>query len=202
MAILGLTAEAERQAADELWRQLCAGMDDDEIRAEMGLDHGSYRALRTLAVERATDTLRQQPQELVFADYLVCQMRCIRELSDMIRAWSSRDEDGRAKVNQPAAYVSAVRAKSEIVDRILATGKELGMVRVAEDGTLVPGLNLRDMSNTEIRTQIVRELRSLDRLSKKYGDADVGEADPGALYRDAPASAAFGGAVATTAKKA
>jgi hypothetical protein len=185
MGVLGLTAEEERQAADALWSKLLAGVTEEDIQAEMGLASADYAALRAVAFERAGETLRAKPPEIHFLDYLLNQTRNLRDLSDMVAAWRVRDEEGRARVVQPAAFVSAVKVKAEILDKIIQWGRELGLIQTSQSGGVVPGVNVKDLSSKELRGLVARELAQLDRIVARFGEADLADVQPGPLYQEA-----------------
>lgn len=189
--MLGLTAEQQRTAADYVWRSLLEGRADQEIRAEIGLSEDDYEALRNLALDRASEIVKGRPAELQFLDYMIKQERCIRELNDAVKALlvTSHEENGATvtKINQAAAYVSAVRTKSEIHDRVVQWGKELGLLKVESSGSIVPGVNVKDLSSEQLRSLIVREARNLDKLCNRFGEADISKVDPGNLYQEASA---------------
>jgi hypothetical protein len=184
--MLGLTAEQQREAADFVWRELLSGRPEEEIRGDLGLNEEEYAGLRNLALDRAAEQVKGRPAELQFLDYMINQGRCVRELNEMVQALktTTTDEDGHTltKVNQAAAYVSAVRTKSEIFDRVVQWGKELGLLKVETGSSLIPGVNVKDLSSDELRSLIVREARNMDKLVNHFGEADIAEVNPGNLY--------------------
>ena len=182
MSVLGLSREEAKLAAELIWDRLKRGHEDEEIMADIGLDEVSYNELRNMAVMVAADEYRGRNVEETFVEYLVAQRQCLTDLSKLSTALMGTDKDGNTKVVQAAAYVSAVRARSEIHDKVLKFGQDLGMVKANADGSIAPGLNVGELSSKELKALVTREVAQLDKLTAMFGDGNIKDVELGDLY--------------------
>lgn len=93
-----------------------------------------------------------------YAWYALNQRGCISELQQFID--KQKGASGRAN---GTALVSAIKAKSDIFDRILATGQKLGVIHKAVDKISVIS-ELDDKSDEELVKMLEEEIASLQGL--------------------------------------
>jgi hypothetical protein len=89
----------------------------------------------------------------------------LADLEELMRKWR--------KVPRAAPYiVGAVRARSEILDRVLDRGQEMGIVvRVPRRRELlVAGAGVGQLSTHQLRGVVVEQLEALQRLAARIGD--------------------------------
>jgi len=185
MSVLGLTKEEAKLAAELIWDRLKRGHDDESIMADIGLDETSYNELRSMAVMVAADEFRGRSAEETFIEYLIAQRRCMTDLATLAQALTSEDKEGNTKVTQASAFVSAIRARSEIHDKVLKFGQDLGIVKAGADGSIVPGVNVNSLSSRELRSLVTREVARLDQLMKMFGTGSIKDVEVGGIYQSA-----------------
>ncbi len=93
-----------------------------------------------------------------FAWYSLSQRGCVTELQDFID--KQKVLTGRTN---GTALVSAIRAKSDILDRVLKTGQQLGVIHKSAE-TLSIISDLDDKTDEELVTMLEDEIKSLQNL--------------------------------------
>lgn len=101
-------------------RFISKGFNDLKISAEMSVSVDEVRQLKNILVERIADVdLHDNPAKL-YLHYKLRQERFIEELEDL------REE--LKGTNQANAILGSIRAKSDIVDKVLKAGQDLGVL--------------------------------------------------------------------------
>lgn len=155
------------------------GRGDAELRELLGCTEAEYGALVAEMLKSEAECARKRPTEEVYAEYLLNQARNVHDLTSLLDS---------LKTSQATAFVSAVRARADIFDRIIARGQEFGFVHKQPDTKLVAGIVVDRLSNTQLRAAITRELAHLDNLMARYGDVPLGELDAGDVYALPPSN--------------
>lgn len=170
-----LTKDDLKEAIALIFERQADGKSDVEIMDEMGIGAEDYAALRATMLDKKADEIRLRPVEHVYVEYLIAQTQNIRDLTSMI---------GDFKVSrQYNAMVGAVRARSDILDKLIKTGQDLGLVkREAIKHQLAGGIIIADLTNVQLKEMITKELSDLEKMMRKYGDSSVIDMDPGALH--------------------
>jgi hypothetical protein len=93
----------------------------------------------------------------VFAEYREQQLLCAKELEDL--ATSFRDS------RQFSALVGAVKARSDLLDKIIKVGQELGLIkRAAREISVHGAVDVRSLSVSELRVHLEKEVSGLRKL--------------------------------------
>jgi len=155
---------------------------EESVVGEMGLEREEWEEVKREALEEEGRRLGSRSKEEIYAQYVIAQSACVRDLMEVKRK-------GKANAGQNAAWVSAVKARSEIFDRIIKMGWELGLVERREveeskgKGTEVNvGVVLSGLSDVELRGKVVRELSNLNDIMEEFGEKDILELKPGRMY--------------------
>lgn len=161
---LGEAAVRERVA--KLRSLLVDGKHETEILRRTGWQPTELAALRSELVRQECEAWRR-PAEVLYAEYVLQQERCLRNLEEMMRTW-------RKDPKAAPSVVAGVRASSEIIDRIVRQGQELGvLVRAAQRRqVIVAGMNVADLANQQLREVVVQQLTGLKQLVERIGDVD------------------------------
>jgi len=176
MATLGMTKDELRGAVARLLAHLGEGMSDAEARDAMGLEQDQFDRLKRKLYELEGERLRNRPVEEVFVDYMVEQRACLKALDELGDVFAP---------GQLSARVGAIRAKSDIVDKIVKFGQDIGLIdKRPEEKRILAGVMVSDMTNKQLRTMITSELANLNSLIGKYGEQSILDMDPGALHYD------------------
>jgi hypothetical protein len=196
-------ADQLRKMIAELKSHLAMGTPDIDIADEMGLDTDQYRLLKREMYNRERADLGKTTEEF-YIDWRLRQEGVIAELDAMVNYYTPRkvkveeggdntmlvDQfSGKRYDGQPSAIVGALRAKSDILDKIVKVGQEFGILEKApEKKVVIGGLAVANLSTEELRKTIVQAVVGLKQISARYGDTDVlGNALPSPPALKAPA---------------
>ena len=112
----------------------------------------------------------------VYAHYVLEQRGCLRELQLLI--------DNFKHSNQQTALVGAIKAKSEILTKVLDKGQDMGIIdRKAKRIEFIGSLDVRNMSEIEIARSIMTTIQEIDELVNKGVVIDVEAEKSGAIVK-------------------
>jgi len=171
--MLQLRGDALRVALSKLRVCLVDKKKDDEICKDLGLTWEELLELKRKFYDGEAEILRGRSTEHTYVRYVLEQRQCMTDLDKVIK----KAHEGNS------SYVSAVRAKSDILDRILKTGIELGLVqRLADGGGYAAGEAIKSMNNKEFRGYIIQEIQVLNQMMVRFGDTTIMDVEVGPLY--------------------
>jgi len=171
-----LTKEQMREAVLQVYGLLCSGEDESDILDDMGLTATEYESLKVAMFEVKTDEVRSKPIEHVYVEYMIDQLRNISALDDIIANYR--------KTKQATALVGAIRARSEIRDKLITRGQEFGLIKkVPNRNEMVAGLVIANLTNKELKKEITGALGGLNEMISKYGESDIIDVTPGNTHR-------------------
>jgi hypothetical protein len=151
-------------------QQLGLGYNKEEIEVNLGLLPGDYEPLLSRFYEQAESGFKSKNNLRIFLDYSTRQSQLIRDLERLKQALENRNwKNGQA-------YVGAVKAQSEILDKLISTGQELGLIqKIAEKFVVVGGMDVRDMDMKQLYAAIEEEINEAQKLrkSRKRGKSQV-----------------------------
>lgn len=149
---------------------LMANKTDLAIQEEMSLDTGDYNALKSELYEQEKTDINDKSVEDVFIAFGHRMEGCINDLDEIIK-----DKKG----TNPNAVVGAVRAKADIINKIIDRGQEFGLIeKVPERKVVVAGLLVSKLDTKQLRKLISKQVGELGQIMDKYGDATMTELDP------------------------
>jgi hypothetical protein len=162
-----------RRLLAELKAHLADGLTDLEAAEKLfpdkkhGADVAAYNVLKRELYQQEKVDLHNKTTEEVFVDYVLRQEGCLRDLNELIR-------DGEGKVRNSSTTVGAIRAKSEILDKIISRGQEFGILeKVPEKKQVIAGVMVANLDNDALRSLITKELGGLQALVQRYGGDDM-----------------------------
>ena len=163
-----LTKEQLKEAVSTIYDGLSQGLSDGEVMEEMGLTRDEYESLKEAMFDAKTQELRGRPYEHVYVEYMLAQSANIRDLTSMIDKMHSKD--------QYQSLVGAIRARADILDRLIEKGQTFGIIhKKPERKEIVAGVVVSKLSDPQLKKLILGELSMLDGLRKKFGEKDFGE---------------------------
>lgn len=171
-----LTKEQLREAVMRIYGLLCSGEDEADILDEMGITATQYEELKKAMFEAKTQEVNSKPIEHVYVEYMIEQLRNISDLNDIIANYR--------KTKQATALVGAIRARSEITDKLITRGQEFGLIKkIANRNEIVAGLVIANLTNQELKKEITGGLNLLNEMIGKYGDKGIIDVSPGKVHR-------------------
>lgn len=150
----------------ELKLRLMEGSTDEEVMTLLGISTvAKYNELKRELYRQESAELTNKTVEDVFLEYKWAQEKCMKDLDDAMRDIPE---------NQPNALIGAIKAKSDIIDKILKTGQDIGVInKEPEKKVVIQGHVIAQLSNAELRQMIAQETNALAGALAKYGDVDM-----------------------------
>ncbi|KKN42113.1 hypothetical protein LCGC14_0716450 [marine sediment metagenome] len=174
--------ETEEKVSHYLVRT-AAGDSDEDIRDELSITRPKLQQVKKEATSREVQVLRDQKPEEMFVSYRRDQMRLVKRLEDIAKT----SKEG----NQPAPQVAAVRAISDLYDRVIKTGQDMGVVEKVPDRSQVAGAFIfSDMSDAGLRKFVAGIAGQAAMLQDRYGSQNITEIEPGVTHYDLPSEGA------------
>jgi len=163
------TAANHRVMLDLVQDTIMRGLTDEQATKELGIGLPEYRKLQTGVMDRLIEQLQKQTTFQVYAHYVLEQKSCVLELQKMI--------DGFKTSKQHNALVGAVKAKSEILDKIISKGQDMGVIeKRAKRIEFIGSLDVRNMTDLDIARSIMLEMQEINELvDEGIIDAEVVE---------------------------
>lgn len=170
-----LTKKQLAEAIQTIYSGYVEGKTDEEQAAVMGIDAEEFTKLRVAMFDAKADEVRARPTEHTYVQYMIDQSKNISDLTDMIKDFKH--------TRQHTAMVAAVKARSDIYDKLIKFGQEFGLIhKDAKTGDFGLGALIADMSNKQLRIAITAELKTLNGLVNRYGDGGILDMEPGSLH--------------------
>lgn len=153
------------------------GQAGEDIREGFGLDHDSFREVLTKMFDAQATEVRGRPTEHVYVQYVIDQCRNIADLTKLIGKFQT--------TSSHSAMVSAIRARSDIQDKVLERGQEFGIIakEPEKSGALIAGIVIADLSNPQLKQTVVRELANVRKMMLDTGDIDFMDIEVGPIHR-------------------
>lgn len=150
-----------------IYGRLLDGETDGDIMDSMSLDVQEYHRYKEGLYRLKAEELRQRPSEHTYVDYVIQQTENIQKLSDIV------DDMMRTK-DYTSVLIGAIKAKSEIHDKLITKGQEFGLIKkVASKKEIVAGVTVSELTNEDLKKAIAGALNDLNRMTQQYGDVDL-----------------------------
>ena len=167
-----------RRIEEEMLRACFAeGMTRSEIYLAMNVSEATLNAIEKRLI--ANDGQRFLSQSTAHRYYLYClqQEQCVKDLDffvgvihDAIQQWSDDQKANKDSKIQPPnaqAAIIAIRAKSDIFDRVVKTGQEMGIIeRRAKELRVSGQINLAALPTDKLKRLLVKRMDDMQKLVK------------------------------------
>lgn len=159
------TAAQLRALISELKLHIMGGHPDVVIQEMMGITVGRYNELKKELYRQEKDALSTKTTEDVYLEYTWNQQKCIQDLEAAIVSIPE---------TQPNALIGAIKTRSDILDKILKMGQDMGVLNKApERKVVVFGHVVANMNDNQLRSAIIGETKMLQTALDKYGEVDM-----------------------------
>lgn len=178
MAESGAQRRHRKQVA-ELLAKLAEGVTDEVAQAELAISPARFERLKKEVFDLEAERVRSTPTEHTYIQYCLAQMGCIKDLHDLLK---------EAKTQKNAnASVGAIRARSDIYDKLIKTGQEFGILeKKPEEKRIIAGVIVANLSNDQLKQAITSAIGSLNDMVSSFGDLDITKIEPGTLHYELP----------------
>lgn len=178
------------EAAAVIEGRLLAGDTADEIMDTLGYNVDQYNEARRFLLEAKSTEIRNRSREHTYVEYVLEQRRSIKDLDKLVK-----DLDKQSQYN---AVVGAIRLRSDLIDRIIDRGQDFGFIKKeAASRDLIAGIIITDMSNADLKKEIVQQNKLLVGLMEKFGEKSFLELEDKPLHYGSPV---FKKTISTTAE--
>lgn len=195
---LVLRGKELRSAFAKLRAYITEGNSDEEIASEFGISFEEFEDLKQKYLDHEVDIALKKPSEHTYVEYVLEQQRCISDLDNLIKSFGVVEDEidddldesysrrKQHKARNIAGYVGAVKAKSDIIDKIVKTGQEFGLIEQKEKAKANPGEVIFNMSKVEIIQYLTSEMKGFSETMMRYGDRDITALDVGPIHQPIP----------------
>lgn len=130
-----------------------------QILKETGWSHQWYLSVKKAAEKQDREIWGRGGADpiRVFVEYREQQLLAVKELEDLAIAFRQS--------SQFSALVSAIKTRSEILDKILKTGQDLGVIkRSAREVKITGGVEIKGMTLAQLQVTLSKEMSGLRQL--------------------------------------
>jgi hypothetical protein len=147
------------------------GKTREEIIELMGLHPHQFEAFFRNYYEEAEAEQTSKTPMRIFAEYVGKQNQLCRDLEGLKDALSDKWRNAQA-------YVAAVKTQSEILDKLIKTGQDLGLIQKTPDQVLMVGdRDAREVGADELESFVFTEMESIKGLVSKRGKKPKGKSN-------------------------
>jgi hypothetical protein len=163
---------------------LTAGVPEEDIAEHLEVTWERFLELKKKLFEDESARLRERTPDDVYTEYVLAQEGNLRDLTEVLDLFRNDHEKGTA-----SAAVAAIKLKSEIHDKMIAKGQELGLIIKKPVQHAIAGVVLHQLPQRQLKAAIVKELAGLQGLMSRYGSVDnsILQIDPGPIHYEAAA---------------
>lgn len=174
---MSLPADQLADLAELAHEAMLSGMDTAEIRDDLALSEEDFKSVLVHMFDAKAEEVRNKPTEHVYVQYIIDQCKNLADLTKLVTEFRS--------TRQHSAMVSAIKARSDIQDKIINRGQEFGIIAKTPErtGQLVAGIVIAELTNIELRQAIVRELKTANDMMSAHGETSFIDIEIGPVHR-------------------
>ncbi len=151
------TIDARKRDAAQYRAGVALLWDRNRILEETGWSFQRLRGVERFVQDEDKRTTDRLDPRTIFAEYRVQQLQAAAELADFAEVFS--------RTGNTTSLVAAIKARSDVLDRIVKTGQELGVIKRAAREVRVDGqIDFKSMSVRELRIHLQREVTEMREL--------------------------------------
>jgi hypothetical protein len=174
---MSLTKKELGALSDLAYEAFVGGLSSEDVRDSLALPEDEFKLVLIHMFDTKAEEVRTRPTEHTYVQYVIDQHRNISDLTTIIGHYET--------TRNHSAMVSAIKARSDIQSKVLNQGQEFGIVASSpeENGNLVAGVVVTEMTNVDLKTALLRELSEAKRMMSEFGDSDFSRVEIGELHR-------------------
>lgn len=155
-----LNKRDRQKVLDKLFYKLSQGESDENIAQQLGLETKDIQILKLELFDLQIQKMRSKSAEENFVDWMIQQKGNIQELTTIIED-SRGDTDSRGF----GARVSAIKARSDMYNKILDEGRACGVLKkdINKEDDL-DGENISDLTDNQIRQKLTEEIENINNI--------------------------------------
>ena len=173
-------APCVRECTATVRMMMALGWDDDTMCIEFGVTATKLAQYKRVIISKEQATLSHRPPGELYVEHRLMVMDDVHALGDIASK--------AVLEKQFAAATNARRARSQLLDKLLDRGQEMGVIpRAAKRHEVVGGLLVAQLTERELLEQINKTAKDTRTLIAKYGGKPfTAMSEPTDLYREDP----------------
>jgi hypothetical protein len=157
-----LTKSEQTDLLLSIFELLSQGKNKDDIAEEIGIGAEKVESLIKRLIDFKTEEYQNKPIEHTYFEYVINQLKNIADLTKLI----NKNINKKSSTRSLSAVVGAIKARSEIHERILKSGQECGVIRRAPDRKeTVHGVYIAELTAADLKHAIVSQYEKLKKLT-------------------------------------
>jgi len=159
----------------------------EDCRKILKLDQDEFAGVQKECCKLQAKKWKEKSKEEIYAEYVVEQKKCLASLNKLIERMPN---DGTSKGD--ASLLNAIKVKSDIEDKIIEKGQELGILEKFGKKNEVVRQETRDELRTnklrdeDLRDSVANEEVVLERIMQKFQNQSLSDASSPPIYRTVP----------------
>lgn len=146
-----------RKRAAQYRACVALGWDSEQILFETSWPLTRLMAVRNYVEDEDKRLYEKKDPAQIFAVYTRQQQLCMKELEDLAMVFK--------KSKQFSSLVNAVKTRSDILERVVKMGQELGIIKRTPREVNISGkVDLNDMSAAQLRVYVKDEMRQMSAM--------------------------------------
>lgn len=175
--------EQKKEAYTEIFKAaLAEGLDKREIKKILGLDEKQFEKIEKKVINEDGQTQISKASPYRYYEYLQRQEKCIRDLeyftnhidSELEFYQEMQDQYKNGAIDKmPSGRpniqggIMAIRAKSDILDKMVKTGQDLGIIeKRAKELRVLGNINLAALPTEELQVLLTKKMKEMGSLTK------------------------------------
>jgi len=151
-----------RAALDLLAIFMSKGYSDMKISSEMDLETSEISQLKGILLHEVGDMDFKDNPHRAYLSYKLRQEGIIKELEMLSHRLKNE--------GQPNAELGSIRARSDIIDKIMKSGQELGVIpREPKKHQILGGIAITEMTPDDLYKMLNDNSKRMTRLQSRYG---------------------------------
>jgi len=168
-----------REQLDRYLEGVQKGEADLALQADLELTNAAFSHLKENALANEIERIKSTTTEQTYVEYCLAQRGCIDDLNTLL--------DQYREAKNASAIVGAVKARSDIIDKMIKLGQDFGIIeKKPEEKRIVAGVVVTQLSNEDLKAAIAEQISNLNTLVTQYGNKKLVDVEPGDLYRELP----------------
>lgn len=145
-----------------------SGFDRAQIIELMELGPSEYEKLAHVMLQTYEKEIEATSPQKAFAHYVIRLTSNMRELQQMKGKLANADGTGLSDPKKAQAFLGAIKVQSDMADRIIKTGLELGVLQRSSKGPgTIEGYDPRDVGDKKLGEIVEAQLAEARKISEK-----------------------------------
>lgn len=162
------TAPYMREQMVQFTMLFASGFDRSQIISLMELGPSEYEKLFSSVVGLYEKEITATSPQKAYVHYVIKQTALMREIQQMKGKLSDADGGKLSDPKTAQAFLAAIKVQSDMADRIIRTGVELGVLERSRKGALsINGLDPRDAEDRELGEMLEKQISEARRIANK-----------------------------------